>query len=50
MTYFSDFETVDYLNDYSSRQNILRDAENLSLWDSEESVPEDLLEAFDDLS
>lgn len=49
MTYYSDFESVDYLDDYSARQTILRDFETISLMDSTETVPEDLLEAFEDV-
>lgn len=48
MTYFSDFETTEYYyDDYSMRKSILRDAEDIYLEDSYETVPEDLL---DDLS
>jgi hypothetical protein len=49
MTYFSDFETVSYLDDYNARQSILKDAESILLHDSTETVPEDLLEAFEEL-
>jgi hypothetical protein len=50
MTYFSDFETTEYMyEDYNVRQTILRSYEGITLWDSMESVPEDLLEEFDDL-
>lgn len=44
MTYFSDFESVDYSNDYYARQSMLKNAEDVLLWDSIETVPEDLLE------
>lgn len=48
MTYFSDFDTTEYYyDDYSIRQNILRNAKDIYLEDSIETVPEDL---FDDLS
>jgi hypothetical protein len=49
MTYFSDFESVSYLDDYNARQSILKDVEGITLRDSTETVPEDLLEAFDDV-
>jgi hypothetical protein len=45
MTYFSDFDTTEYYyDDYTVRQNILRNAEDIYLEDSYETVPEDLLE------
>jgi|LakMenEpi03Aug12_release.lakeMendotaPanAssembly.Ray.scaffolds.fasta_scaffold3330460_1 hypothetical protein len=47
MTYFSDFEHVDYLDDYNARQNILQDIENVYLKDTIETVPNDLLDEFD---
>jgi hypothetical protein len=47
MTYFSDFEQVDYLDDYNARQSILQDVENVYLKDTIETVPNDLLEEFD---
>jgi len=48
MTYFSDFETTEYYyDDYSVRKSILRDAEDIYLEDSIETVPLDL---FDDMS
>ncbi len=47
MTYFSDFDYSDsYINDETIRKNILREAEDMYLEDSYETVPEDL---FDDL-
>jgi hypothetical protein len=47
MTYFSDFETTEYMyEDYNVRQSILKDVEGISLCDSIETVSEDLLEAF----
>jgi hypothetical protein len=50
MTYFSDFETTEYMyEDYNARQTILRDYEGITLRDGTESVPDDLLEEFDDL-
>jgi hypothetical protein len=50
MTYFSDFETTEYMyDDYNARQSILKDVEGISLHDSTETVPEDLLEAFEDV-
>lgn len=50
MTYFSDFETVDYYDNYSARYQILKNQEDVVLRDFEEYIPEDLLEEFDDLS
>jgi hypothetical protein len=50
MTYFSDFETVDYYDNYSSRYQILKQHEDIVLRDFEEHIPEDLLEEFDDPS
>jgi hypothetical protein len=48
MTYFSDFDTTEYMyDDYSMRKSILRNAEDIYLADSYETVPEDL---FDDLT
>ena len=48
MTYFSDFDSTEYLfNDYNVRQSTLRSVEDIYLEDSIETVPEDL---FDDLS
>jgi hypothetical protein len=48
MTYFSDFETTEYYyDDYSIRKSILRNAEDIYLETSLETVPEDL---FDDLT
>jgi hypothetical protein len=50
MTYFSDFETTEYMyDDYNSRQNILRDVEENYEWDSSESVPMDLIEELEQL-
>jgi hypothetical protein len=44
MTYFSDFETTEYLyDDEQLRQSILRDAEDKYLSPSYETVPEALL-------
>lgn len=48
MTYFSDFDYVDYRDDYYSRSYILQQAESLSLYESTEDLPEDLLNQFDD--
>lgn len=51
MTYFSDFDTTEYLyDDYNIRQHILRDAEDIYLVDSYETVPEDLLESLEELN
>lgn len=50
MTYFSDFDTTEYYyNDYQLRENILRNAEDIYLEASHETVPEDLLSEFDDV-
>jgi hypothetical protein len=50
MTYFSDFETTEYMyDDYNARQTILKSCESVTLRDGTESVPDDLLEEFDDL-
>jgi hypothetical protein len=50
MTYFSDFETTEYYyDDYSIRKDILRNAEDMWLEDSLETVPTDLLEGFEDV-
>ncbi len=47
MTYFSDFDYSDYyMNDEVIRKTILREAEDMYLEASVETVPEDL---FDDL-
>lgn len=48
MTYFSDFDTTEYMyEDYSVRKSILRSAEDQWMETSLETVPEDL---FDDLT
>ncbi len=45
MTYFSDFDYSDqYLNDETIRKNILREAEDMYIETSYETVPEDLFE------
>lgn len=48
MTYFSDFDYVDYRDDYNARSHILQEAESLPLYESTEEIPEDLLAEFDD--
>ncbi len=50
MTYFSDFDTTEYMyDDYSMRKSILRDAEDIYLEDSYETVPAELLDELEDL-
>jgi hypothetical protein len=50
MTYFSDFDTTEYMyDDYIVRKNILRNAEDFYLEDSYETVPEDLLDDLREL-
>lgn len=44
MTYFSDFDYVDYRDDYHARRQILQQAESIFLYNTQEEVPEDLLE------
>lgn len=47
MTYFSDFDYVDYRDDYHARSQILRQAESIFLYNTQEEVPEDLLKQID---
>jgi len=51
MTYFSDFEPVydDYLWDYCNREQVLHDCEDKITRYTEELVPWDLLDQFDDI-
>jgi hypothetical protein len=50
MTYFSDFDTTEYMyDDYSMRKSILQSAEHIYLEDSYETVPEDLLDDLREL-
>lgn len=50
MTYFSDFDYDDhYFDDETMRKRILRDAEDMYLEDSFESVPDDLIEALEEV-
>ena len=46
MTYFSDFDYYHDYDDPTTRERILREAEEEYLQDSYESVPMDLLEDF----
>lgn len=48
MTYFSDFDYQDYLDDENIRKDILRNAEYLHLQHYQEYIPEDLLSTFDE--
>ena len=40
------YEDIDIFNDYEARESIIREMAEQELWDSVESVPEDLLEDF----
>jgi hypothetical protein len=41
-----DFENVDVFDNYELRENIIREMAEQQLWDSVETVPEDLLEDY----
>jgi len=40
------YEDIDIFSDYEARESIIREMAEQELWDSKESVPEDLLEDF----
>lgn len=40
------YEDIDIFGDYEARESIIREMAEQELWDSVESVPEDLLEDF----